>query len=117
MSDKNDVVIINLDRPRELRYGHKALKKITALTGKTLEDLDFDGSDMEQIEKIIYFGLLSDAKKNNEDLKLEDMEDLLDQAPKYSEIIEKMQQAFDVAFGNFNIDEKNLPGIAEKTKK
>ena len=30
----NDVVIIELDRPRELRYGYKAIKKLVAMTGK-----------------------------------------------------------------------------------
>ena len=107
MKDKNDVVIINLDRPRELRFGHKALKRLTAMTGKGIESLDFDNFQMDDIEKVIYCGLLHDAKENNETLKLEDMEDLLDCAPTYSEIIEKMQQAFNAAFGNPEGDEKN----------
>ncbi|MCP8969725.1 hypothetical protein [Ectobacillus ponti] len=107
MSDKNDVVIIELDRPRELRYGHKALKKLTALTGKGLDKLDTDNFDLEEIEKVLYCGLLSDAKDNNETLKLEDMEDLLDQAPSYGHIMEKMQAAFNLAFGQFEDAEKN----------
>ena len=104
----NDVVIIQLDRPRELRYGHKALKTLAALTGKTLEDLENQTFNVEDIEKFIYCGLLSDARKNNETLRLEDMEDLLDQAPSYQHIIEKMQEAFAAAFGP--LMEGNGPG-------
>ena len=115
MSDKNDVVIINLDRPRVLRYGHKALKKLVSLTGMNVENIEIDGNDFEQIEKMIYFGLLSDAKEHNETLKLEDMEDLLDQADTWSEIIEKMQEALNAAFGQFNND-PNLQRIAENQK-
>ncbi|MBW7475951.1 hypothetical protein K0T92_14490 [Paenibacillus oenotherae] len=101
MADKNnDVVIINLDRPRVLRYGHKALKTLTALTGRSIDELEGDdGFDMEHIEKFIYCGLLSDARDNGETLKLEQMEDLLDCAPSYQHVIESMQRAFTVAFG------------------
>ena len=115
MSNKNDVVIINLDRPRVMRYGHKALKKLVALTGMDIENIEINGNDFEQIEKMVYFGLLSDAKEHNETLKPEDMEDLLDQAERWSEIIEKMQEALDAAFGQFNID-PNLQRIAENQK-
>jgi hypothetical protein len=108
MSDKNDVVIINLDRPRVLRFGHKALKNITAMTGKNIDDFDFADFGLEDIEKIMWYGLSKDAKENNETLKLEDMEDLLDYAESYAEIFEKMNLAFDYAFGGHSqVDEKN----------
>lgn len=115
MSDKNDVVIINLDRPRMLWFGHKALKTLIALTGKDIDAaMNMDELDLEEVEKIMYCGLLTDAKKNNETLKLEDMEDLLDEAP-FVEIVNKIQQAFNASFGDFG-DEKNLQGIAAKKK-
>ncbi|WP_182300705.1 hypothetical protein [Cohnella cholangitidis] len=91
-TNNNDVILIQLDRPRELRFGHKALKNLTALTGKSIENLEGDGGfDLEHLEKVIYCGLLSDARANNETLELEQMEDLLDQAPSYQHVIEKMQ--------------------------
>lgn len=99
MSDKNDVVIINLDRPRMLWYGHKALKTMCALTGKSLNELNIDETNFEDIEKIMYCGLLTDAKKNNETLKLEDMEDLLDLVP-FGEVVEKLQLAINSSLGN-----------------
>lgn len=113
---KNDVVIIHLDRPRVLRFGHKALKKLTASMGKDIENIEIDGNDLEEVEKIMYFGLLSDAQEHNENLKLEDMEDLLDKAPVWTEIMEKMQQALNNAFGQFDVD-PNLQRIAEKNMK
>lgn len=114
MADKNDVVIINLDRPRVLWFGHRALKALVALTGKDIDAaMQMDTLDLEELEKIMYCGLLSDAKEHNETLRLEDMEDLLDKAP-FHEIIEKLQQAFNAAFGNFaSSAEKNL---TEKTE-
>lgn len=98
----NDVVILDLDRPRELRYGHKGLKMLLAMTGKDIDAIDMENLDLGEIEKYIYCGLQSDAKANGETLTLEQMEDLLDQAPSFNHIIEKMTQAFNIAFGNVN---------------
>lgn len=100
--NNNDVVILQLDRPREVRYGHKALKQLGALTGKSLEQLDAGDINFEELEKYLYCGLLTDAKKNNEKLTLDQMEDLLDQAPRYSDVLTAMQQAFANAFGALN---------------
>jgi hypothetical protein len=97
---KNDLTLIKLDRPRFVRFGHKALKTLSALTGKSLQELDFENFDLDDVEKILYCGLLSDAKANGEVLKLEDMEDLLDQAESYQEIINTMGEAISKAFGN-----------------
>jgi phosphopantetheine adenylyltransferase len=107
MSNKSDLVVINLDRPRFIRFGHKALKQITALTGKDVMDMDMNNFDLETLEKILYCGLLSDAKANNEILKLEDMEDLLDQAESYHELLDKMTTAINKTFGLKDSNEKN----------
>jgi hypothetical protein len=114
MPDKNDVVIIELDRPRVLWFGHRALKTLGALTGKDIDAaMQMDNLDLEELEKIMYCGLLTDAKAHNETLKLEDMEDLLDKAP-FGVVISKMQDAFNAAFGNLEGIEKNVQGIAAK---
>jgi hypothetical protein len=97
---KSDVVIIKLDRNRVLRYGHKALKTLMALTGKDLDaSMDMETLDLVELEKILYCGLLSDAKSQNENLKLEDMEDLLDQAESFVYITKKLEEAFQASFG------------------
>jgi hypothetical protein len=98
MANKNDVVIIELDRPRELRFGHKALKTYQALTGQSLEDLGQGGFSFEDIEKLVYAGLLSDARANGETLTLEQVEDLLDDND-IQDTINKMSQALEAAFG------------------
>src|SRR5690606_4244590 len=105
-SKNNDVVIIQLDRPRELRFGHKALKQLMAMTGKGFEHFEEGNFDLEEIEKILYCGLLSDARANSEEIRLEDMEDLLDQASSFAHVMEKMTEAFNAALGN--ISEGNL---------
>lgn len=113
----NDVVILELDRPRELRYGYKAIKTLVAMMGKDIENIvGSDEMNLEDIEKVIYCGLLSDARKNGEDLKLEDMEDLLDLKPlQYT--LEKMTEAFTAAFGDPEELEKNLERMAPRQKK
>lgn len=107
--NKNDVVIIELDRKRELRFGHKALKTYQAMTGKELDNMGKDGFDLEDLETLMYCGLMSDARKNGESLSVEDMEDLLDLAPMQN-IINKMYEAFNAAFG----DNPNVKRTAKK---
>ncbi|HZG83831.1 hypothetical protein [Paenibacillus sp.] len=110
MQDGNDVVLIKLDRIREIRFGHKALKTLGAITGKEIDSMmKMDGLDLEAVEKILYCGLLSDARAHGEELRLEDMEDLLDYANPWNELIEKMQLAFERAFGTTHAGESN-PG-------
>lgn len=112
--NKNDLVFINLDRPRFLRYGHKALKQLTALTGLDITTMNMSEFNLEDLEKILYCGLLSDARENGETLKLSDMEDLLDHADSFIDLTEKMTEAFNKAFDTGK--EKNSQRIADKKK-
>lgn len=116
--DKNDVVIVELDRPRELRFGHKALKKMAALSGKSFDEMggdEIDLGDLEDIEKIFYYGLERDARENGETLTLEMMEDILDYAPSYAYLVEKLQQAITIATQGFDMG--NLPTPASPAQK
>lgn len=97
-TEKNPMVIINLDRPRFLRFGHKALKQLGTLTGKKLEEMDENDFDLGDLEKIMWCGLQADAKENGEILKIEDMEDLLDSAESFGDIMTAMNKALEVAF-------------------
>lgn len=101
-SDKNTSVIVYLDRPRFVRFGHKALKKLTALTGKKLEAMEEEEFDLADLEKIMWCGLQADAKENGEELKLEDMEDLLDSADSFSDIMDAMNKGLEQAFQKTN---------------
>ena len=97
-SDRNSLVMINLDRPRFVRFGHKALKKLSLMTGKKLDEMDEGDFDLADLEKIMWCGLQADAKENGEELKLEDMEDLLDSAESFSDIMTAMNDALERAF-------------------
>jgi hypothetical protein len=97
-NDNNDLVVVHLDRPRFVRFGHKALKQLTKITGKQLEKLDEKDFDLGDLEAIMWCGLQSDAKENGEELKMEDMEDLLDKASSFADIMEVMHKGLEQAF-------------------
>jgi hypothetical protein len=97
-NDNNDLIVVHLDRPRFVRFGHKALKQLTKLTGKKLEQMDDNDFDLADLESIMWCGLQADALENGETLKLEDMEDLLDKAPSFGDIMEVMQKGLEQAF-------------------
>jgi hypothetical protein len=97
--NNNDVVIIELDKPRELRFGHKALKKMSASTGKSVEDMESE-MDFEELEQIFLYGLEKDARANGETLTLDMMEDILDCAPSYQYLMDKFQEAIKIAMGS-----------------
>src|SRR4051794_10818386 len=97
----NDVVIIDLDRPRVLKFNHTALKTLVELTGKSLEEIEgsMDVSNFEFMEKMAYAALLKDAKDNGEVLTMEAAVDLIDNAPSFVYAVEKLIAAFRIAFG------------------
>ena len=96
--EKNNMVLLTLDRIREVRFGHKALKMLMSLTGKSLTNIADEEFSLEELEKVMFCGLISDAKEHGETLKLEDMEDLLDRAKNFNEIMEAMEKALNNAF-------------------
>jgi hypothetical protein len=95
--DKNDIVIINLDRPRVLRFGHRALKMMANMTNMNIDTIDNADLDLSEIEKIIFCGILQDSIDHGENLKLEDMEDLLDSV-EFHVIIDAMNDALGKSF-------------------
>ena len=94
----SDVVILNLDRPRELRFGHKAFKALKTQTGMTLLDIEKklnEGDlDPELIEKMVYVGL----RHEDETLTPEKVEDLIDQVPAYIDVVTAVAKAFVIGF-------------------
>lgn len=95
--ENNTDVVVYLDRPRFVKFGHKALKKLSKLTNLNMDEINGD-FDMEDLEKVMWCGLLADSKERGEDLKLEDMEDLLDMAESFGDVVEAMQEALKKAF-------------------
>lgn len=98
MSKKTDTVVINLDRPRELRLGYKAMKRWMSASGKSIAEMDTSKMDMADIELLLFYLMQSDADAHNETLKIEDIEDLLDQAKSIGEIYDKIGESLDAAF-------------------
>lgn len=94
----NTVVMINLDRPREVKFGHKSLKMLGAMTNKGVDAMTEDDFDLAELEKVMFCGLLEDAKDHGEDLKLSDMEELLDKAEVFQDIVDAMEKALGNAF-------------------
>lgn len=114
--DHNPVVILELDRPRELRFGHRAMKRWSAHTGRSISELDTDKMSPAEVEELLYFMLEKDAQRHGEGLRLEDMEDLLDLAP-LGVLYEKLAQAVEAAFPDLKPeeDEKNEARAAAGT--
>ena len=104
MSKNNDVVIIELDRPRQLWFGYAAVKKIHAMLGQN-KDLDNLGDlDPEDIEKIMYCLLMKDAKAHGEILKLSDMEELLDYI-QFGDLVRKLEEAIEKGTVSTDLEE------------
>jgi hypothetical protein len=97
----NDLVIIELGRPRVLKFSHTALKTLVDLTGKELEDIDGEltPGNFDLIERLVYCGLLKDAKENNETITPDKVVELLDDAPSYVYVLDKVFAAWKLAFG------------------
>jgi hypothetical protein len=108
--DKTELVIIELDRPRVLKFGHVALKTMMSLTGKDIDAVSaMNDVDLDELDKIMYCALLYDARKNNEVLKLDDVQYLLDEAESEEYIIQKMNEAMIKAFPSGVSEPGNVP--------
>lgn len=99
MPNDNDTVILNLDRPRELRLGHKALKRFSALTGCTMESMEETIKSYENMSCLVYVML----SQEDSALTPEQVDDLLDKVP-IREIVSKCSQAIAAAFSDPDAD-------------
>lgn len=107
------MVILNADRPRVLRLGHKAMKMLSKMLNKGLDKIGTaDITAPETVETVIYCMALKDAQKNGENLKLEDMEDILDEVESYQDIIDAIEACFEAAFPGSVESAKNLTAAA-----
>lgn len=76
-SERNDEVIIILDRPRTLRLGHKALKRFSALTECSMVDMEQEIQHYDKMTALMYVMLSEDDPT----LTPEQVDDLLDKQP------------------------------------
>ena len=80
--DRNDVVILDLDRPRELRLGHKALKRFSALTNCSMADMEKEIQHYDKMSCLIWVMVTEDQTAHGEEMMTpEKLDDLLDAVP------------------------------------
>ena len=97
--DKNDVVILELDRPRELKFSMKVIKEYSALAGVTMQGLDESFFDFDNQGKAAYVLLKYDSIRCGERvLTPEEVENLLDKHVKPGELFIKLNMALEAAF-------------------
>lgn len=91
--DNNDVVIITLDRPRELKLRHKTLKRYLAKHNISMEFLDSALQDYDMLIDLIFEMLHADDPS----LTPDQCDDLLDIIP-LGEVMKKATEAIRAAF-------------------
>jgi len=92
-------VLIELDKPRTLRYGMNALVRIEEMLGKPISKLDLENISIKDMRTIIYAGLYHEDK----DLTPERAGELIDDYSDIESIAEKLGEAMTAAFGSKNI--------------
>lgn len=104
-TDKNDVVILELDKPRTLRLGHKALKRFSALTACSMTDMEKAVQRYDKVAVLAYVML----SEEDPELTPEKVDDLLDMVP-IKTICEKCSAAIEAAFAD---EDAERPGDGE----
>lgn len=54
LPDENDVVILELDRPRVLSLNHRALKRFSALTGCAMDEIEAKVKHYDQMSALLW---------------------------------------------------------------
>lgn len=92
-------VIVELDRPRKMRYGMNALIEIEETLGKKISEIfPQDNTQLvgfKELSIVIYAGLKADDKE----LTLERVGDLIDEYSDIETVSIKMSEAFEASFG------------------
>lgn len=92
--EKNDIVVINLDKPRELRLTHKVLKRFCAKENVSMAKLESAVEDYVKLTSLTVMMLCADDPA----LTPEKCDDLLDRIP-IGEIVQKTSEAIAAGFG------------------
>lgn len=103
--DENDTIIIELDHPRELKLGHKALKRFSALTGCSMTDMEKEISHYDKLSCLLYVMLAVDAEEHGEELTPSQVDDLLEPVP-IQQLMMMAGAAINAAFGGEEEEEQ-----------
>lgn len=98
-TEKNDVVLIHLDRPRELRFSNKVLKEYSALTQTSMRTLDDSLLEFENQEAAAWILLKHDSIRCGEKIMARDeVADLLDKYVTPGQLFKLLNLALAAAF-------------------
>jgi hypothetical protein len=95
-------VIIELDKPRTLRYGINALAKVEDSIGKPIVGLDLEHLGIKELLAIVHAGLFHEDKT----LTIEQVGDLIDDYSDLNIVAEKLGEALTEAFGKPKTESK-----------
>lgn len=101
MSEKNDVVLIQLDRPYTLRFGNMALKEYSALTETTMKDFDDSLFSFQNQQAAAYIMIKQDCLRSGLPAPTPQMvEDLLDEHINPARLFYLINKAAEAAFAD-----------------
>ena len=86
-------VLINLDRPRNIRLGTNALVKVEESTGRSLTEIG-SSFGIKEIRVVLWAGLIHEDKE----LTLDAVDDLIDDAG-FDYVADKVGEALNLAMG------------------
>lgn len=92
-SKNNDIIILELDEPREIKFGVKAIKIIEKLKKCKISNLSLDQLTTDELIQIVHAGLVDKS------ITVEKLEDLIDEYTTIGKVIFAISEAFQVAFG------------------
>lgn len=110
MKEHNDLVIIELDRPRTLKLSHLVMKRFSAAAKMPIVEMDTVGTRYDYISEMMYFMLNHDDPT----LSRAKVDELLEQVS-IAYVIKKFNEALEAAFGEPEDDDDADPQAAAGT--
>lgn len=102
--EHNDMVILDLDRPRVLRLGHKALKRFSALTGCSMTEMETEIQRYDRMSCLLYVMLSEDDPA----LTPEQADDLMDRCS-IQQLTIACSRAIEAAFDGADAPQEDSP--------
>ena len=106
--ENNDIVILELDRPRVLSFTHKVMKRYCAATGTKMTEVDQSVENYDNMTLLLYLML----KADDPELTPEQCDELLDLVP-IGTVLKKGAEAIAAGFGTQAQEEGQNEGQAE----
>lgn len=107
--DQNDVLVLELDRPREIRLSHRALKRFSALTKCSVADMEAEIQHYDQLTCLLWVMVTDEQVDRKEEIMTPDELDALLNKSKYkiSDLMKICSQAIKAAFEDEEAEEES----------